>query len=61
VAAPRKTSEKHSTDLDSKAKVSSGDTEKRAIVVMFCDICDSTAMSEEVRKVLKVLLPACCD
>ena len=47
-AAPRKVSEKQSTDLDSKAKGSSGGTEKRAIVVMFCNICDSTAMSEEM-------------
>jgi len=49
VVVPKKASEKQSTDLDSKAKSGSGGTEKRAIVVMFCDICDSTAMSEEVR------------
>ena len=49
VAAPKKASSaKQSTDLDSKAKSGSGGTEKRAIVVMFCDICDSTAMSEEL-------------
>ena len=47
-AVPKRASEKQSTDLDSKAKGSSGGTEKRAIVVMFCDICDSTAMSEEL-------------
>ena len=48
-AVPKRASEKQSTDLNSKAKSGSGGTEKRAIVVMFCDICDSTAMSEEVR------------
>ena len=55
-AAPQKASEKQSTDLGA-AQTASGGSERRASVVMFCDICDSTAMSEEVRKVLKVLLP----
>ena len=60
MAVPQKASSaKQSTDLDSKTKGSSGGTEKRAIVVMFCDICDSTAMSEsldaeDVREVVLV-------
>jgi len=58
-AAPKKQSEKQSTDMDSKGKPLSSQTTRRAIVVMFCDICDSTAMSEaldaeDVREVVLV-------
>ena len=56
---PKKQSEKQSTDMDSKGKPLSSQTTRRAIVVMFCDICDSTAMSEaldaeDVREVVLV-------
>jgi len=56
---PKRPSEKQSTDLDSKGKPLSSQTTRRAIVVMFCDICDSTAMSEaldaeDVREVVLV-------
>jgi len=61
----KKKSEKQSTtDQDNKAATTSSATSKRAIVVMFCDICDSTAMSEEldaedVREVVLVYQKFC--